>query len=99
MEALNSILIQNFEIIIDKLKDGSCYASPKELEELLELTSIYANNKLSKYQSAKYLNVSMKTFDNYIKEGFIPKGRKEPGWKELSWNKKDLDEYIKKARQ
>ena len=33
-------------------------------------------------------------FDNYIRKGLIPKGHKRPGFKELSWNKYDLDKYL-----
>ena len=98
MENLSKPLIQNFKIIISKLEDGTSYLNQEELEELLELTSRYADNTLSKYQAAQYLNVSTKTFDNYIRDGFIPKGIKKPGHKELSWKKKDLDNYIKKYR-
>lgn len=47
--------------------------------------------KLSKYQACKYLNVSRATFDNYVRDKKIPKGRKQQGFKELFWYKKDLD--------
>lgn len=56
------------------------------------------NNKdirLSKYQAYMYLNVSRATFDNYVRAGKLPKGRHEAGFKELSWSKKDLDDFIK----
>ena len=39
----------------------------------------------------KYLKVSRATFDNYVRAGKIPKGRKQIGFKELYWYKKDLD--------
>jgi len=52
MENLSKPLIQNFKIIISKLEDGTSYLNQEELEELLELTSRYADNTLSKYQAA-----------------------------------------------
>jgi excisionase family DNA binding protein len=52
------------------------------------------NEKLSKYQACKYLNISRATFDNYVREGKIPKGRKQQGFKELFFYKKDLDKYL-----
>lgn len=41
--------------------------------------------------------MSRATFDNYIREGKLPKGKKEAGFKELFWIKKELDEYINKS--
>jgi predicted DNA-binding transcriptional regulator AlpA len=49
---------------------------------------------MSKIQSAEYLGVSRATFDNLVKDGFIPKGMKQDGFKELSWSKIDLDLYL-----
>ncbi len=54
--------------------------------------------RMSKYQSCQYLNISRATFDNYVREGSLPRGEKESGFKELSWSKKDLDNFIKKRR-
>ena len=51
------------------------------------------NEKLSKYQACKYLNISRATFDNYVRAGKIPKGRKQQGFKELFFYKKDLDKF------
>lgn len=42
--------------------------------------------------------VSRATFDNYVREGKLPKGKHEIGFKELSWSKKDLDEFVRKSR-
>ena len=41
-----------------------------------------------------YLGVSRATFDNYVIDGLLPKGIKEDGFKELSWNKSDLDIFL-----
>ena len=49
---------------------------------------------MSKYQAYQYLNVSRATFDNYVREGRLPRGKKEAGFKELSWKKQDLDDFI-----
>lgn len=40
------------------------------------------------------VGVSRATFDNYVRDGFIPKGVKQEGFKELSWNKADLDIFL-----
>jgi predicted DNA-binding transcriptional regulator AlpA len=57
------------------------------------------NKRLSKYKACEYLNMSRATFDNYVREGKIPKGKKEAGFKELSWTKKELDDAIANFRK
>ena len=52
-----------------------------------------SNVKYSKYQAINYLNISRATFDNYVADGKIPKGRKQQGFKEIFWLKSDLDKF------
>ena len=52
------------------------------------------DQRMSKIQACEYVGVSRSTFDNLVKDGFIPKGRKQEGFKELSWSKIDLDFYL-----
>ena len=49
---------------------------------------------MSKIQACDYLGVSRATFDNYVRDGFIPKGIKQEGFKELYWPKIDLDMFL-----
>lgn len=53
--------------------------------------------KISKYQACQYLNVSRATFDNLVREGVIPKGQKQVGFKELFWRKGDLKTLLKNS--
>lgn len=50
--------------------------------------------RLSKYEACRYLNISRATFDNYVRAGKIPRGKKIAGFKELSWSRKELDDSI-----
>lgn len=68
--------------------------SQEQQLEILELLQKINSKELSKTESAAYIGVSRATFDNYITKGLIPKGRKRQGFKELSWNKSDLDKYL-----
>lgn len=34
----------------------------------------------------------------YVREGKLPRGKHEIGFKELSWNKKTLDEFIRRSK-
>ena len=48
---------------------------------------------MSKMAAADYLGISRSTFDNRVHDGYLPKGKTQYGFKELSWNKIDLDLY------
>lgn len=56
------------------------------------------NNFISKYQAYSYLNMSRATFDNLVREGKLPKGKKRQGFKELFWDKRELDNNIKQLK-
>ena len=88
---LKSILID----IIDRIDSGNSNLTEDELEETIDYLNKLTNteNKLSKYQSCKYLNISRSTFDNYVKEGKIPEGKKQQGFKEKFWELKTLKNF------
>ena len=92
-----NILQNELQRIIDDIDSGnSNIPSEEALEEILDLINKATNtqNKLSKYQAMKYLNVSRATFDRLVADGKIPKGKKEQGFKELFWEKKALIDYV-----
>lgn len=87
--------------IIDDIDSGNSNLSEDEALEVLDNLKRLSNKekRLSKYSACQYLNVSRATFDNYVREGKIPKGKHEIGFKELSWDKKTLDEFIAKCKK
>lgn len=86
-------LLQKF---IDDIDAGNSNATYEEESEIISLLCniINKDSRMSKIQACEYLGVSRSTFDNLVKDGFIPKGRKQDGFKELSWSKIDLDLYL-----
>ena len=84
--------------IIENIDAGNSNISEEDaintLKYIRELTD--EDKRLSKYQACQYLNVSRATFDNYVREGKLPRGKKDAGFKELSWSKKELKNYIKR---
>ena len=84
--------------IADNIDTEHSNATDEELDQIFEMINkiAIADNKLSKYQAAKYLNISISTFDNYVREGKIPPGRKQTGFKELFWYLKDIKHLKKK---
>ena len=94
---LNIIKKQLLKIISD-IDTGNCYLSEEEEEvEVINLINKLSNRDriMSKYEAYSYLNISRAKFDNLVKEGKIPQGKKQQGFKELSWTKKELNKYIK----
>ena len=83
--------------MISDIDAGNCYLSEEEEVEIINLINKLSNKdlRMSKYEAYSYLNISRAKFDNLIKEGKIPQGKKQQGFKELSWTKKEIDEYIK----
>ena len=81
--------------IVEDIDAGNSNLSDDQYNDIIEQISFFSNSntKYSKYQACKYLNISRATFDNKVKEGLIPSGRKQQGFKELFWFKKDLEEY------
>ena len=89
-ETLKKTLIN----LLDAVDSDNSNYTDCELEEILDTINRVTNtqNKLSKYQACDYLGISRATFDNWVRDGKIPEGRKEPGFKEKFWIKQDLIE-------
>ncbi len=86
--------------IVDNIDAGNSNITENEAMELVKVLQSYTDKtvKMSKYQACQYLNISRATFDNYVREGNLPRGKKESGFKELFWTQKGLDEFKKKSR-
>lgn len=82
--------------LVDDIDAGNSNITEKEAVELVDTLKRLTDKqkRLSKYEACKYLNISRATFDNYIREGKLPRGTKEAGFKELSWTIKELDKFI-----
>lgn len=96
LRVIRSLLLK----IIDDIDAGSSNISEGEAIEIVDSLKRFTDKekRLSKYAACEYLNVSRATFDNYVREGKLPRGKHEIGFKELSWSKKELDEFVKKCR-
>lgn len=90
LQIIKNILQQ----IINDIDSGNSNISEYQQLEIIDMLQKINCKELSKLESANYIGVSRATFDNYINKGFIPKGHKRQGFKELSWNKSDLDKFI-----
>lgn len=91
LNCIKRLLLQ----IIDDIDTGNSNISDDEALEVTKILKKYTRQDvpMSKYQAYTYLNISRATFDNLVKEGKLPKGKKQAGFKELFWYKKDLNKY------
>lgn len=106
MEKINCLLdaVKNqLQNAISNIDVGNSNLNEEEMEELVKTLSVLNKGveRISKaYTCEHILHCSPATFDNYVRAGIIPKGKKEIGFNKLSWSIKDFDgvklqEYIK----
>ena len=94
LKVIRSLLLK----IVDDIDAGNSNINEADSIEIVKALSEYTRKDkgISKYSACEYLNISRATFDRYVSEGKLPKGKHEIGFKELRWYKKDLDECVKK---
>lgn len=87
--------------IVDNIDAGNSNLTQEESIKVIEALRSFTEKDivLSKYQACQYLNISRASFDNYVRSGKLLQGRKQAGFKELSWTKKDLDEFIRRCKK
>lgn len=88
LRVIRSLLLK----IIDDIDAGNSNISEGEAIEIVDSLKRFTDKekRLSKYAACEYLNVSRATFDNYVREGKLPRGKHEI--------EKELDEFVKKCR-
>lgn len=97
---IKKILAQTLRILADQLDANTCNISEEDSLEIINtLVKCNSTRPMSKEQACQYLHLSRSTFDTYIRNGYIPKGQKILGFKELGWTKVDLDVANEKLKQ
>ena len=91
---MTSILRTIFTSAIETMDSNGCPDFDEEaVAEIAKVVEKHINPdyEMSKYQAYTYLGIGRSTFDMKVAKGELPRGRKVAGFKELRWNKKDLD--------
>ena len=85
---------------VNDIDTGNTNITQEDQSKILSMLCniVDKDQRMSKIQACEYLGVSRATFDNLVRDGFIPKGRKQEGFKELSWSKIDLDLYLENIK-
>ena len=87
-------ILQKFIDDIDANNTNLSFEQQCDIIRVLSNVDIGQDNEMHKTQAADYLGVSRATFDNYVKDGFIHKGKQIGHFKELRWYKSDLDLFL-----
>lgn len=87
-ERLIKLLTKLMRDTADKIDAGNCELSA---DEAMDLLNVLSHESLSKDQACSYLNLSRSRFDDLVREGKLPKGRKVRGFKELRFWKDELN--------
>lgn len=93
LQIIRSILQQH----IDNIDTGNTnlnYEQQCKLLKILSNVDVGQENEMNKTEASEYIGVSRATFDNYVRDGLIPRGKEIGKFKELRWYKSDLDLYL-----
>ena len=80
--------------LLDDIDAGNSNITEEEGKEIISMLSEITDDRMSKYQACQYLNVSRATFDNLVRDGFLPEGRHQAGFIEKYWRRTDIMKYI-----
>jgi predicted DNA-binding transcriptional regulator AlpA len=93
-----SIIRSLLDKIIKDIDAGNSNITEEESTQIIDVLKSISEPRLSKYQACQLLNVSRATFDNLVREGKLPKGKKQIGFKELSWKKSEILQYVARLK-
>lgn len=87
--------------IVDDIDTGNTNLDEKEQMEVAKFLKKFnfRDKFISKYQAFTYLNISRAHFDNLVREGILPRGKKVEGFKELQWSLKEIKDAKNKVRK
>ena len=92
-------ILQKFINDIDANNTNLSYEQQCAVIRILNNIDQEESQEMNKTQAADYIGVCRATFDNYVKDGYLPKGKQVGSFKELRWYKSDLDLYMIKQEQ
>ena len=80
--------------IMNNIDAGNSNITEEEGKKIINMLEEIQTPRMSKYQACQFLNVSRATFDNLVKEGKLPEGKRQAGFKEKFWYKAEILKHI-----
>ena len=96
---MKNLIVKLLRKIADDLEANTTYLDEKGCQKVLNTINLMENGdqELSKIEAAEYIGVCRATFDNYVRDGLIPRGNNNHrNTKALFWWKSDLDQFLYK---
>lgn len=90
-EGLRMLLGDELIKIGNDIKLNRC---PMTDEQGLDILDIVRHKPLNKTQACEYVGLARSRFDDLVRDGILPKGRKDKGGK-LYWYQDELDKAIR----
>ena len=90
-EGLRMLLGDELIKIGNDIKLNRC---PMTDEQGLDILDIVRHKPLNKTQACEYVGLARSRFDDLVRDGILPKGRKDKGGK-LYWYQDELDKTIR----
>lgn len=90
-EGLRMILARELRQLAENIELDKCEATD---EQGLDVLDIIRHKPMYKEQSYEYLGLGRSRFDDLVRDGILPKGRKDKGGK-LYWYQDELDKAIR----
>ena len=76
----------------NKIKEGKCELTDEQAGIIL---GSVGHIEMTKEEACQYINISRSRFDDHVRAGIIPKGRKKRNKTALIWYKDELDIAIR----
>lgn len=90
-EGLRNLLGDELIRIGNDIKLNRC---PMTDEQGLDILDIVRHKPMNKTQAYEYIGLARSRFDDLVRDGILPKGRKDKGGK-LYWYQDELDKAIR----
>ena len=96
IEGFRKLIAKELHKLADRFDTGTTEADETQMMDIINMLT---HQPMSKEMACNYLNMSRSRFDDKIREGLIPKGRKRVGFKELIWFRDELEEIVKNGKK
>ena len=88
MNSLRKSVVRLLRDVADKIDVGTSEISATEA---MDIISMLTHEPMSKEKACIFLNLSRSRFDDLVREGKLPEGRKRVGFKEKVWFRDELE--------